>query len=90
MARGPTKIYLFYDVLELVPISIQIHIKIYTKMALELQVPYCSNFNTNSYVNVGTLLSQFPSNNTRCENHEKSMQQIKRQHTENQNKNKEY
>ena len=35
-----------------VPISKQIHMQIYTKMALELQVPFCTNFNTNSYVNL--------------------------------------
>ena len=32
-----------------VAISIQIHMQIHTQMALELQVHFCSNFNTKSY-----------------------------------------
>jgi predicted choloylglycine hydrolase len=35
-----------------VPISIQIHMQIYTKKAMELQVHFCTKFNTNSYVNL--------------------------------------
>jgi hypothetical protein len=35
-----------------VPISIQIHMQMYTNMALELQVHFCTNINTNPYANL--------------------------------------